>query len=221
MTHTHFNAINTIGLSLLAWAGLTIALALPVQASPIVTDFNDIEYWVGSGSNQAALVLDFFDGGNGVVWGYRWDTPPSQTAENMILAIDAVDPSLSIGVTYYDFGGGPTAAIDSFTYGGRSATPDWVNSPGLYFFIGTAYNNMVSTFEGVSDHALVNGEWLALALRDYNLGDYSIIPSPFPTFEPAQAPAVPEPSTLVLVAIGLASLLVMLWVRHRNKPVNA
>jgi len=37
--------------------------------------FDDIEYWVGTGSNRAALVIDWNDGKNhqSLAWGYRWD----------------------------------------------------------------------------------------------------------------------------------------------------
>jgi hypothetical protein len=40
-----------------------IALASLAQASPY-SDFNfdNITYWVGSGSNRAALVIDWYDG---------------------------------------------------------------------------------------------------------------------------------------------------------------
>lgn len=36
--------------------------------------FDDIRFWVGEGENKAALVIDwYYDGGNAMVWGYRWD----------------------------------------------------------------------------------------------------------------------------------------------------
>ncbi|MDN4754267.1 hypothetical protein QYZ87_06965 [Porphyromonadaceae bacterium W3.11] len=36
---------------------------------------DDIEYWVGNGSKQAALVIEWHDGKSpdALVWGYRWD----------------------------------------------------------------------------------------------------------------------------------------------------
>lgn len=50
-------------------------------------NFSDITFWVGSGANQAALVIDWADGKTpqSLAWGYRWDG--SATAEDMVSAI--------------------------------------------------------------------------------------------------------------------------------------
>ena len=36
--------------------------------------FDDIQFWVGSGSKRAALVIEWHDGNqpDAMVWGYRW-----------------------------------------------------------------------------------------------------------------------------------------------------
>ena len=49
--------------------------------------FNDINYWVGTGSNKAALVVDFASptGTSSYAWGYRWDG--TATGEDMFTAI--------------------------------------------------------------------------------------------------------------------------------------
>ena len=47
-------------------------LCLPAQ--PFT--FDDIEFWVGTGANRAALVIDWVENSNdppALVWGYRWD----------------------------------------------------------------------------------------------------------------------------------------------------
>lgn len=57
-------------------------------------DFDDIEYFVGSGSNKAALVVKWDDGkGNdkNLVWGYKWSTSQTHTGEDMLRAIAAAD----------------------------------------------------------------------------------------------------------------------------------
>src|SRR3974390_1833771 len=38
-------------------------------------DFSNIQFWVGSGANQAALVIDWRDGltPESLLWGYRWN----------------------------------------------------------------------------------------------------------------------------------------------------
>ena len=58
------------------WFVALLALPMPgLQAQPRVDSFDQIQYWVGSGQNRAALVLQWNDGGNPVslAWGYRWD----------------------------------------------------------------------------------------------------------------------------------------------------
>lgn len=56
-------------------------------------DFNSIQYWVGDGRNQAALVVKWDDGnGNNtnLVWGYKWSG--KATGVDMLKAIAAADP---------------------------------------------------------------------------------------------------------------------------------
>ena len=53
--------------------------------------FDDIQYWVGNGSNKAALVIEWHDGNrpDAMVWGYRWDG--EATGHDMIVAIAQAD----------------------------------------------------------------------------------------------------------------------------------
>ncbi len=70
-----------------AMAG-AVAVTSIASASPYANfDFDDIDYWVGSGSNQAALVIDFASpaGSSSYAWGYRWDG--IATGEDMFTAI--------------------------------------------------------------------------------------------------------------------------------------
>ena len=72
-------------------------LSLSVYAGP-VTDFDDVSFWVGSGSNQAALAIDWdgrsaqSDLDNALVWGFRWDG--IATAADLFNAIVEADPRL-------------------------------------------------------------------------------------------------------------------------------
>ena len=54
--------------------------------------FDDIQFWVGSGSKRAALVIEWHDGNrpDAMVWGYRWDG--EATGHDMIVAIAQADP---------------------------------------------------------------------------------------------------------------------------------
>ncbi len=58
-----------------------------VTARAEFTGFESINYWVGSGSNQAAMVIDWNDGTTtqSYVWGYRWDG--DATGQDMFEAI--------------------------------------------------------------------------------------------------------------------------------------
>lgn len=69
---------------------LLVLTAAPaaVEASPYdAFDFSDVDYWVGTGSNRAALVVDFYypTGNASYVWGYQWDG--TATGEQMFRAI--------------------------------------------------------------------------------------------------------------------------------------
>ena len=66
-------------------AGALLMCSLWVSPASAFT-FDDIDYWVGEGSNQAALVIDWHDErSEALVWGYRWDG--TATGEDMLAAI--------------------------------------------------------------------------------------------------------------------------------------
>jgi hypothetical protein len=59
--------------------------------------FDDVEFWIGSGANRAALAIDWFEDDvnlPALVWGYRWDG--TATGRDMLSAIAAADPRLFI-----------------------------------------------------------------------------------------------------------------------------
>lgn len=62
--------------------------------------FEDIQFWVGSGSNRAALVIEWHDGTqpDAMVWGYKWDGEAS--GHDMIVAIAKADPRLVLLTQY-------------------------------------------------------------------------------------------------------------------------
>jgi hypothetical protein len=71
-----------------------LLLADCAAAGP-VDSFDDIEFWVGSGSNQAAVAIDWFKDSTddpALVWGFRWDG--AATGQTMLNAIVAADPRL-------------------------------------------------------------------------------------------------------------------------------
>ncbi|MDH7502942.1 MAG: hypothetical protein QHJ82_09590 [Verrucomicrobiota bacterium] len=74
--------------------------------------FDDVEFWVGTGANRAALVLDWNDGKSpeAFVWGYRWDG--EATGLDMLRAVVEADDRLfahvsepgPFGVSVYGIG---------------------------------------------------------------------------------------------------------------------
>ncbi len=63
-----------------------------VATATTISSFDDIIYWVGSGTNSAALVVDWNDGksAESLAWGYRWSG--TATGFDMISAVLASDP---------------------------------------------------------------------------------------------------------------------------------
>ena len=89
--------------TLLAFMLLTTAGAT-AWADPVTT-LADIDFWVGQGQNEAALVIDFDDMDAttpSLVWGYRFDGSP--TAETMFRDITAGDPRLYAKISTFSFG---------------------------------------------------------------------------------------------------------------------
>jgi len=76
--------------------------------------FDDIKCWVGNGTNQCAVVVDFNDGEDGnrsFAWGYRWNgNAPSVT--EIMNEITANDPRLKMFASQSEYG----SFIDAFAY---------------------------------------------------------------------------------------------------------
>jgi hypothetical protein len=97
---------------LLAAALAAFTLAAAPSRALTAGDLDDLNYW-GSGSNRAALVIDWNDG-NGVeqfVWGFQWDG--SLTVADMLLAVASsptsrlfarIDSDASFGLALFGLG---------------------------------------------------------------------------------------------------------------------
>jgi hypothetical protein len=69
------------------------ALVAAVAASAEPFTFDDIQFWVGEGTNRAALAVDWSHTSTGppaLVWGYRWDG--TANGIDMLTAIVEADP---------------------------------------------------------------------------------------------------------------------------------
>jgi hypothetical protein len=83
--------------------------ARATQAQPF--SFDDIDFWVGSGANRAAMAIDWVEGSTerpALAWGYRWDG--EARGRDMLVAIVTADPRL-----FGKFGG--TATSPNAVYG--------------------------------------------------------------------------------------------------------
>jgi hypothetical protein len=84
---------------------LSLALAsVFLVSSPRAASFDDVEFWVGSGANKAAFVIDWNDGkpAESLLWGYRWDG--SATGLDMFQAVVSADSRLFAHLGTYIWG---------------------------------------------------------------------------------------------------------------------
>jgi PEP-CTERM motif len=181
------------------------SLILVASVSGQAIQFENIRYWVGSGANQAALVIDF-NGGTAqgsFVWGYRFDG--AKSGEEMIRDIAAHDPTLDVGIISYSFGGfldvvAYTPVPLAITLIGQSvsnssATKYW----SYYNGMNGSNSNWSYSNLGMSGRTLSNGDvdgWSFTSDPNFGPGN---APTP-----PIPANPVPEPATLAGLGIALA-----------------
>lgn len=92
--------------SLVAFASLTV--------NAFVVDWDKIQHWAGTGSNKAALVVQFDDGGEekAYVWGYRWEDDNHQpSGEEMFRAIAAENSDIYLFTQYTGWMGNTVCGI--------------------------------------------------------------------------------------------------------------
>lgn len=100
--------------------------------------FDAITFWVGTGSNQAMLVVDFNDSSTTecYAWGYRFDG--TKTGEEMLNDIAAADTNFVIdisggflnSISYKEHSGLPGAPDYWMTFSGTSLS-DWTMNSGI------------------------------------------------------------------------------------------
>ena len=209
--------------AMFAAAGL---LGFAGSASAQMLSFSDIQNWTGTGSNEAALVVDWFDGKTpeSLVWGYRFNG--MATGLQMIQAIDAADPRLDVfyvdgGEFIYGIGYDLDNQGGTFTPGtpgystetGSASDPADHYAEGYYTkdwaYVTTDTNPYGSNGDtwtlsdvGAGGRPLVNGSWDGYSISDAN---FNYMDPALPT----PAAAVPEPAAWLTLALGM--LLVFTW----------
>jgi hypothetical protein len=148
-----------------------LVLTLAATAGAELYEFDgrmvDIEYWAGSGSNEAVCVVSF-DPGLDYAFGFRWDG--HATGFDMLSDIAGAG---SLEVVTNDFGWG--VFVDGIAYDGHSAggayPTDWLG----YFTSEDGINWNVSG-AGASDRHVANLDWDGWARQTSDTWPSAVIP---------------------------------------------
>jgi len=192
-----------------------------------LVNFDSIQFWVGSGSNRAAMVIDWKDTSqSSFAWGYRWNGAAS--GYDMISAIagnigtnltPAVpdgtgDVALTLFTKAFSFG----LVVDTFRYqfglvtlaeGGFDP-----NTAGYWaYYTADGITTLPGVWEssnvGMTDRVLANNSWDAWTWAENFDATVPVAP----------IAAIPEPGTVLLLLGG--GLLVVLVMRRRRRPAFA
>jgi hypothetical protein len=190
-----------------------VCLACPALAVPYPApngELIEIEYWAGSGANEAFVLVDFNQGPSDVyTFGYRWDG-----AADGGDALTAITAAGGLDAVTTNWGGPPPAEdlfLDSLTYNGvtleNNVNFPW--SPSWYLFFddsvgpGELIGWTMADLFGMSGHTLTNG-----AFEGW-LFSYDVWPNyvsvPRQPLGPAEE-VIPEPCTLALLAAGACAV---------------
>jgi len=99
-----------------AWVKTPTPVAPPADPTPVdaTIDFSEILFWVGTGSNEAVMAVNWAD--TALAWGYRWDG--TATVADMMNHIAAADPRFSFtgtgmvsDINYIDTAAGMTTPL--------------------------------------------------------------------------------------------------------------
>jgi len=204
------------------------SVATCLTASVRAATFDDIQFWVGSGANRAALVIDWGDGksAESLLWGYRWDGAANGLA--MFQAVVSADPRLFAHLGNYGWG----TAVQGIGYD-LNGSGGFAVAPALAFDAGgLALSTSPDDARAASDPAdhwlegwnsgfwayylkdSGNDPWASAmvgaadrVLADGNWDGWRFAPGfvgPAPA-EPSPAP-VPEPATAALLTLGALAL---------------
>lgn len=216
---------------------LALLLAVPLTSWSqliTVTNLDNIQYWTGTGTNRAALVLEFGDLATptSIAWGYRWNG--SRNASSLLFALAGTitgsnapsplagaDARLSVDVSFFaEYGG---YFVNTISYAQSGLPAPWTQTtrviqddyfgdgsyPTLYSLNSTGPwgNSFVQAQVGMSDLSISNGMWIGFVQSD-GADDPRIFAQP--------VAAVPEPRTLALLVLACGLLVAVKRRIHRT-----
>lgn len=220
-------------------ASALVAGSFTFSWSADAATMDDVQFWTGTGSKQAALVVDWNDGksSESIAWGFRWEG--TATGTDMLLAVVTADPRLyanvsapgSFGVAVFGLG------YDLNSSGNFSVTPGLTfDASGISVASYSDGRQPSDTADHWQEGWMSAGFWVyyvkdtTQASWDFsNVGassrqlvdgawdGWSFAPGfndSLPS-EPMVVTPVPEPSTVALAGLG-AGLFLMLK-RRRNR----
>ena len=172
---------------LAAAAALVSSAASAAVAGNRVSSFDDVAYWVGTGTNATVLVVDFNDGSVehcAFAWGYRWNGA-APTVETVMNELAAADPRLTFTISQGSFG----AFLKQIAYDhdNNPDTPDLVGAVkkftdenDAYFYdLGSSWmllagdgatfprDEVAATPNGMSIQTVQHGGWLCWRICTY------------------------------------------------------
>lgn len=146
----------------------------PVAAPAPGFTADEVEFWVGTGANEAILVIDFLDGTtvSSYAWGFRFDG--TTTGEAMLNAIDAADADLTT-----TWSSGFLSDISYLAHAGIGGSPDYWG-----------------TWSAVDIHS-----WSSNLGASTTVNDGDLFGCSYMNFDPMIPPGLPMPAALP-TAIG-------------------
>jgi hypothetical protein len=154
-----------------------------------------VQHWVGTGNNQALLVVDF--GNESFAFGYRFDG--QKTGWDLLTAVaDATDLDVTVDMSW----GSPfVVGMSYYGYSGYYDSQNWQTSNWWEYWNSADGETWSSSWVGCGDRILTDRAW-----------DGWTFSPPWPQQgTPPRVPLIPEPSTLgsglILVGLAVAQLL--------------
>ena len=218
---------------------ISFAAFLASVEAQLVTGVDDVTYWIGSGTNQSVLAIDFQDGESkqAFAWGYRFNETPS--GARMLLDVAAADPNLNLAYT-----GDADAALylteisyfDGTTLHTQQNGDFFTDSRYWGYFVaggtaGGSFTPLTLDLVVPGPSALLPASWLEspsgpsaesygipgrflghLSWDMWAFGEYGTTP----TATVYAAAAVPEPSSWALLTLS-AALLLFFGLRHARR----